>query len=110
MAANIHDGGRRVTCARCDFLIGDLPNWTKAGWRLGLSLKWYYDASLGRWRRGSHLRRWNPWRRGAFGGDSGADVVNDSDLRRQSWRVPLPAVVECPRCRSVQEVGIPPAR
>ena len=85
-------------------VLGTMDLWGGAGWTLGLSRHWYKVASEPvRWRKGSHHRRHS--RLASPGVDAPAKVLGGK--RGFRWQVPLPTVIECPRCRTVQSVVKP---
>ena len=117
--------GRRVLCGRegCrsedearallgeSAILGHLDDWRSTGRVLGLSMAWHLDkaATPPRWRMGKHARRFSQYpymgstRR--LGSESGATIIMDPQAHAAIWRVPLPAMIECHRCRAVQEVA-----
>lgn len=100
--------------------IGHLDNINRVT-VLGLSLRWHWDgeAKRPRWRLGAHERPWQLLPRPPRNADdlegrrlrmpyAGVRVSIDPDAHAPQWRIPLPAILECPRCGAVQEVASPP--
>jgi hypothetical protein len=104
---------RHVTCGRagCEQPIGFLDGWERRGLVLGLSLTWYWDPAFRppTWRLGKRTRTYSvdP---APGGGRLAGDIIIAADTGKPTRRISVPALVQCPRCRALQEVAAPLAR